>query len=289
MKLNQEWKKEWEAIEVPEIKLAQLIEKTVAKPEKLTLLEKIRAAARAMKKKFRRRTWYMMTAAALVVVVGVGVYGSQRGAMKYSYDTATQEAQYVGEGMTEMEDAAPSASKSEAAGAGEADEGGEAKQETAPTAVSDKMAHFYEYSKQTTDFSADVAKLEKLIADSGSYIETSNRSKWSGELQSAYYKIRIPDKGNDSQKTLDELREIGETTDERVWTENYSAAYTDNESRIKALETEESALLELLGKSDKLEDMLKIQERLATIRSERETLVRSNKGKSRESDSLCGK
>ncbi|MDH6365652.1 hypothetical protein M2139_002659 [Enterococcus sp. PF1-24] len=58
--------------------------------------------------------------------------------------------------------------------------------------------------------------------------------------------------------------------------ENYGSTYTDNESRIKALATEETALLELLQKSDKMEDMLKIQERLSIIRAEREQLVGLN-------------
>jgi hypothetical protein len=211
----------------------------------------------------------------MVLIIGTGVYWSQRETMKYSSDLATQNAAPTGEGMVEMEEA-PSAAETESAmKKADSDEG--ANEKTA-TAVSDKTARFYEYSKQTTDFSGDIEKLEKLIDESGSYIETSNRSSWSGDLQSAYYKIRIPEQGNGSKDTLKKLSEIGDTIDENVRTENYSSTYIDNESRIKALETEETALLGMLEKSDKLKDMLEIQERLSTVRAERETLVRANKG-----------
>ncbi|MBP1047825.1 DUF4349 domain-containing protein [Enterococcus sp. BWM-S5] len=276
MKLNQEWKQQWDEIEVPELKITQIIEKTTEKPEKLTLIEKIKTAVKPIKLKFRKRTWYLLATGALVLVVGTGVYWSRQETMKYSYDTATQEADYSnGEAVVNEEAESNFDAEPSTVGAGDS----EAKsKDDAPTAVSDKTARFYEYSKQTTDFSGDIDKLEKLIDESGSYIETSNRSNWSGDLQSAYYKIRIPEAGNGSKETLEKLREIGDTIDENVRTENYSSTYTDNESRIEALETEETALLGMLEKSDKLEDMLKIQERLSTIRAERETLVRSNKG-----------
>ncbi|MBL1224313.1 DUF4349 domain-containing protein [Enterococcus sp. BWR-S5] len=280
MKLNQEWQQQWESIEVPEQKLTQMIEETVAEPKKLTLSEKIKAAVhtgKSVKTKFRRRTWYVLAAGAVVLLAGTGMYWSQRETMKYSSNSASMNAVPTGEGMIEMEEA-PSNAKTEAdtesatqaAGAGEAEK-------AEASIVSEKTARFYNYSKQTTDFSGDIEKLEKLIDESGSYIETSNRSNWSGDLQSAYYKIRIPEKEGNSKDTLEKLRKIGDTIDETVRTENYSAAYTDNESRIKALETEETALLGMLEKSDKLEDMLKIQERLSTVRAERENLVRANK------------
>ncbi|WP_321388824.1 DUF4349 domain-containing protein [uncultured Enterococcus sp.] len=280
MKLNQEWQQQWESIEVPEQKLTQMIEETMAEPKKLTLSEKIKAAVhtrKSVKTKFRRRTWYVLAAGAVVLLAGTGMYWSQRETMKYSSDSASLNAAPTGEGMIEMEEA-PSNAKTEAdtesatqaAGAGEAEK-------AEASIVSEKTARFYNYSKQTTDFSGDIEKLEKLIDESGSYIETSNRSNWSGDLQSAYYKIRIPEKEGNSKDTLEKLRKIGDTIDEDVRTENYSAAYTDNESRIKALETEETALLGMLEKSDKLEDMLKIQERLSTVRAERENLVRANK------------
>lgn len=280
MKLNQEWQQQWESIEVPEQKLTQMIEETMAEPKKLTLSEKIKAAvhtSKSVKTKFRRRTWYVLAAGAVALLAGTGMYWSQRETMKYSSDSASLNAAPTGAGMIEMEEA-PSNAKTEAdtesatqaAGAGEAEK-------AEASIVSEKTARFYNYSKQTTDFSGDIEKLEKLIDESGSYIETSNRSNWSGDLQSAYYKIRIPEKEGNSKDTLEKLRKIGDTIDETVRTENYSAAYTDNESRIKALETEETALLGMLEKSDKLEDMLKIQERLSTVRAERENLVRANK------------
>lgn len=275
MKLNQEWKQQWDAIDVPETELTRIIEKVTAVPEKVTLWERMKSAIKRMKKKFRRRTLYLVGAVVLFLLVGTSIIWSQQQTVEYSYDKAVQEVAPTGEGMMKMEEATAPDSETAVTGDGEATK---AKADGTPTAVSGKIVHFYDYSKQTTDFSVDINKIEKLIEESGSYIETSSRSNWSGDLQSAYYKIRIPEEGNGGKETLEKLRGIGDTVDENARTENYSSQYTDNESRIKALETEENALLDMLGKSEKLEDMLKIQERLSTIRAERETLVRSNKG-----------
>ena len=59
MKLNQEWKQQWESIEVPELEITKIIEQTSAEPKKLTLIEKIKTTVTAIKPvklMLRRRT-----------------------------------------------------------------------------------------------------------------------------------------------------------------------------------------------------------------------------------------
>ena len=48
--------------------------------------------------------------------------------------------------------------------------------------------------------------------------------------------------------------------------------YTDTESQIKALETEEKALLGILAKCETVQDTMSVQERLASVRGELESL-----------------
>ena len=275
MKLNQEWKQQWDDIEVPQEKIETMITKTIEQKTKSeSSFQKIIAKGKKLFSRFSRKTWIISSVSALAVLVIVITVVSQNQMGKSAENASmTADEAYTGSGMTAMEKA-PSEVESDQTNSEAAAKKQESSEGT--TAVLDKTAQFYNYYKQTTDFSVDVKKLETLIKENGGYIETSNKGLLYDDLQQAYYTIRIPEEN--SQNFLDKLAEIGETTDESIQTENYATEYSDNDSRIKALETEESALLELLQKSDTMDDMLKIQKRLTTIRSEREALVRSNKG-----------
>ncbi|MCB5952734.1 DUF4349 domain-containing protein [Enterococcus sp. BWT-B8] len=260
MKLNQEWKQQWENIEVPQEKIDRMIEYNVreqTKPQSFFVSTK--SVGRKIFSRFSRKTWLITTIGlAVLFIIVVAVNQAQTSKTNYMSSGTASDAGYTQDAALEKEEATAQKSESQTA------------------EPSEKTAQFYVYSKQSTDFDKDIEALESLVKESNSYIESSNKGQWVGGLQQAYYVIRIPKSG--SQDVLDKLSKIGETIDESVRTENYAATYLDNESRIEALEAEETALLELLKKSEKMDDMLKIQERLSVVRSERESLVRSNKG-----------
>ncbi|MGC6769822.1 DUF4349 domain-containing protein [Enterococcus sp. LJL128] len=277
MKLNQEWNQQWEDIRIPEEKIMQIIDTAIeeqSRMEKRSVWKKLKQKAAVKLRKPSKRQLVGISGLCTAVLAGIIIWQqTQSGQTNYT-STESVKQDYAGEGMLKMYEEPETAPEAESKTAEPS--GNEAAVGSKSTvAEAEKTASFYTYTKQTVDFSRDTAKLEQLVEESGGYIENSERSKWMDDLRQANYVLRIPAKG--SQDTLKQLKAIGETTDESIRTENYGVAYSDNESRIKALEAEESALLELLSKSEKLDDMLKIQDRLSEIRSEREMLVRSNK------------
>ena len=307
MKLNKDWEQQWQDIEMPQEKVNRIIEGAIGSAPKQrahSKMEKVKKRWHKLDVRRLSRRAQVISAvgisAAALLLIALAVNQAQIDTTSYKTESAnySQHAESpdmnqaaeeavgeaaTGEGATDEANSAVTgdgavAFKSEEGASGQQDSPqASAEQETADAQdAANKTAQFYTYYKQSTDFTKDTEALEALIRESGSYIETSDKGKWMGELQQATYTIRIPKTG--SQDVLDKLKQIGETTDESVRTENYGVEYSDNESRVKALEAEEEALLEILKKSEKMEDMLKIHERLSVVRAEREGLVRANKG-----------
>lgn len=136
-----------------------------------------------------------------------------------------------------------------------------------------KIVYQYTIQQRTTDFDTSIEQLQELVDEKKGYIDASDISTDASEkLKTGFLTLRIPE--SQRQEFFKELAELGEITSQQQISNSYGQQYQDNESRLNALSTEETALLELLEKSDKIEDMLKIQERLSTIRSEKESITR---------------
>ncbi len=82
--------------------------------------------------------------------------------------------------------------------------------------------------------------------------------------------LRVPAEKLDS--FLDGMESVGTVTSREESLRDVTQEYIDVDSRIRALETEQQSLLELLQKADKLEDILEIQDRLSEVRGSLESL-----------------
>lgn len=297
MKLNKDWQSQWDSIEIPEDKVAQIIEQEVKKPKKpASWIERGRKYFAQHK---RVKNGLILAAVLLVVIAGAAYLDSQSsGDISTTSPVGTSQV-----GQKEAEDAVPDEATEGKAGteskdyssrsfdgvaqveknepndaaANEAAEG-EAEADSKKTADNaDKTAFYYTIQKETTTFEKDTKAIQQMTEEAEGYIEKSTIQAMSqtSDLRQGYFILRIPTEKKGP--TLEIISELGTTISENVTSTNYSLEYSDNESRIAALETEEKALLEMLGKSDKVADMLTIQERLAEIRTERESLVKSNK------------
>lgn len=247
MKANKKWQEQWEQINVPDKKLEAMIEQTMRQEKK------------KKKKPFFKRSLYrnlLIAAAALVLIVAGGsLLLSKMGQSTSSYSSLS----------TKNNDYSQKAADTN---------GNPADNDSQVGINSDKKAYFYTISKETQNFTTDVKKLETLTDQLGGYLETSSQRD-SNDSLSADLKLRIPTAKN--QAFLKALDAIGTTSSQEMSSVNYSLEYSDNESQIKALKTEETALLKMLEKSSTVSDSLKIQEQLTKIRSEREQLTKSNK------------
>ena len=168
------------------------------------------------------------------------------------------------------------------AGAAVEDDGYVTKEESAADAESSsalpenrKLIQTAYIDAETEDLDAVLQQLDARIAELGGYIENSNvhnGSAYSGKrYRSADITVRIPAKDLDS--FIDKVSGLSNIVSSRKTVEDVTLNYVATESRVKALQTEETRLLELLAKADSLDDLLTVEARLTEVRTELEEVT----------------
>ena len=129
-----------------------------------------------------------------------------------------------------------------------------------------KVIKTAEMTVQTKTFDVFVEELAKRIAENGGYIQNSslhgNAYSQNGN-RSANFTVRIP--AENLTQFKDGVTTLGNVTYYSENEQDITTSYIDTESRITALEAEQATLLELLKKSDNLDSLLKVQQRLSEV------------------------
>ena len=128
---------------------------------------------------------------------------------------------------------------------------------------------------ETEGYSEFTIALREKVAELGGYFEASNQYGSELTRRRAYYVIRLPQ---------DKLDELTADIDNNATVLSYSdsiddvtGAYIDVESKISVLEAEEAALLEMLEKTENLEQMLLVRSSLTSVQSELASLRNQKK------------
>ena len=128
---------------------------------------------------------------------------------------------------------------------------------------------------ETENLDTVLAQLDSRIAELGGYIENShiqNGSAYSGRrYRTASITIRIPAQHLDA--FIDRVADISNIVSSQKTVEDVTLSYIATESRMKALQTEEARLLELLARAETLEDLLTVETRLTDVRTELEQVT----------------
>lgn len=158
-------------------------------------------------------------------------------------------------------------------GGGKADEGvGELTNVSDVNAAGKKLIKDVEMSVETKDFDSFIEVLKEKIAEAEGYIEKSDISGGGYQYTSyryGYIQIRIP-----ADKLESFVKDIGiraNVTRTSETTTDITLQYVDTESHIKALKTEQDALLRLLEEAAKMADIMAIQSQLTQVRYELES------------------
>ena len=127
-------------------------------------------------------------------------------------------------------------------------------------------------SAETEDLEASLEAVDQRLAAAGGYMEDQSIRNGSASsarrYRSANMTLRIPvDQLDAFMETLGGL--VNVVTSSRSTTD-VTLQYVDTESRITALKTEQTRLLELLAKAENMSDLLEIEERLTEVRYELE-------------------
>lgn len=138
-----------------------------------------------------------------------------------------------------------------------------------------KMVRKIWLEAETEELDSLLASVEQRISQLGGYIEKQNTYNGSAYSTSrsryAELTVRVPAENLDSFVT--DVSEASNIISKEQTAENITLSYVATESRIKALETEQTRLLELLAKAETMEDILKIESKLTDIRTELEEVT----------------
>ena len=142
-----------------------------------------------------------------------------------------------------------------------------------------KIIYTASVSIETTEFDKAVAALESQVQKIGGFVESSNVT---GDTQYnsdgttsivnrwAYYTVRIP--CEQFEAFLHETEGFGNVISTSRDAQNVTSAYTDYEARLSSLNTQEERLLDMLSKSEDVETLIALEQRLADVRYELESI-----------------
>lgn len=158
------------------------------------------------------------------------------------------------------------------AASGAMDNGGSAADITLPE--SRKWIITMHISAETDDLDALSGALNEKIGSLGGYVEDQNVYNGSGtgrRYRSASLTVRIP--ADQADAFTQDVGGLANLVSQSKSVEDVTLSYVATESRMKALETEETRLLELLSQAENMEDLLAIEDRLTEVRYELENVT----------------
>lgn len=129
-----------------------------------------------------------------------------------------------------------------------------------------KIIKRYYFDYETEEFDSAFAYLKSQIEKYNGYISSSNVNGTS--YRTLNLTARIP--ADVSDEFTGQLGSLGTLTSQSESAEDITLQYTDTESRIKSLKTEQERLNALLEKADNLESIITLENRLTEVRYELE-------------------
>jgi cob(I)alamin adenosyltransferase len=138
-----------------------------------------------------------------------------------------------------------------------------------------KLIQTVRMSVETEDLDSVLQQINSRISELAGYVESSdvhNGSAYSGKrYRDAEMTIRIPADKVDS--FVDKVGEVSNIVSSNKSVEDITLSYVATESRMNALKTEESRLLELMAQAETMDDLLTIESRLTDVRTELEQVT----------------
>ncbi len=211
--------------------------------------------AQSAKLKKNKRIVAIIAACLVVAVLTVGVYGAVISPLseKAASITADESSVYNTSGST-----------SEIAAENGSEDG-------VLTVSAQKLIKTAFVNLETKDADELIKKIDSQLSSLNGYTESLTQNKYNGSL-SIETDVCVP--AEELENFLNFLEKSGTVTSKNIKTIDVTDDYNDTESQINALETEEKALLEILAKSETVQDTMSVQERLASVRGDIESLKR---------------
>ena len=135
--------------------------------------------------------------------------------------------------------------------------------------IEQKIIYTLEATLRVANVDEVVDAIEKDVTSMGGYISESRKTDRENETN-AYMTLRIPVRDFDTFK--EDLTKYGNVSNQHLFTDDVSQQYFDVETRLRSWEAQEKRYLAILEKAETVEDILRIEDSLAHVRREMESL-----------------
>jgi hypothetical protein len=136
-----------------------------------------------------------------------------------------------------------------------------------PQAVKRKIIYTGFVDLIVDNFEQAEQQLQDLVQENQGYIDKSEMTNTPGQPRSGVWTVRVPTTNFDS--FVQAAMKFGEVRHRTTNSQDITDAYYDSAARLKADETEEKSLLNLLEQTHgKVEDILKVREQLRVVRGQ---------------------
>ena len=141
--------------------------------------------------------------------------------------------------------------------------------------VQQKLVRKVWITAETEDLDALLQQVDQKIGALGGYAEKrevyNGSASASRRYRHANLTVRIP--AQQLSAFVGEVTDISNVTSSTESADDITLSYVATQSRITALETEQTRLLELLAKAENMDDLLRIETRLTDVRTELENVT----------------
>ena len=135
----------------------------------------------------------------------------------------------------------------------------------------EKIIRNMHISLETTEFSSSVSAISSLAETMGGYVESSSIENRGGAgNRRASFTLRLPSDKLD--EVPDVLAASGNLLSVSTGSENITTQFVDTEARLAAKRVEEQRLLELVKQAGSVSELLEVENRLAEVRYEIESM-----------------
>lgn len=132
-----------------------------------------------------------------------------------------------------------------------------------------KIIYVLEVSLKSDNVAAAMKTVEDKVMAAGGYVAESNQNNTEKEM-TAYLSLRVP--ADKFQSFKGDLSQVGTITTEHLSSNDVSQQYYDVQTRLNSWEAQEKRYLAILEQAKTVEDILKIEDSLANVRREIDSL-----------------
>lgn len=121
------------------------------------------------------------------------------------------------------------------------------------------------------EFQKKFDQAQAIAEQVGGFVSKSNASATKGELSSGTVTLRVPK--DKFFNAINQVKKLGNVKKVETGAEDISEEYVDLQSRLKNYQAQEAALLQLMARSQSVQDTLSVQQSLASVQEQIEIIT----------------